>query len=51
MRTLALAIVTGVGVLLAGNLPWVAVLAPLNLRVFPSIPWTIVPMAIYLWLY
>jgi membrane protease YdiL (CAAX protease family) len=51
MSTVASAVVGGLGVLLAGNLPWVVVLAPLNLRVLPSIPWAIVPMAIYLWLY
>jgi membrane protease YdiL (CAAX protease family) len=51
MRTIASAIFAGLAVLLAGNLPWIAVLAPFNLRVFPSVPWAIVPMAIYLWLY
>jgi uncharacterized protein len=45
------AVFAGLGVLLAGNLPWIALLAPLNLRVFPSIPWAIVPMSIYLRLY
>ena len=28
-----------------------SVLAPLNLRVLPVPPWSIVPMAIYLWIY
>jgi uncharacterized protein len=51
MSTVASAVFAGLGVLLAGNLPWIALFAPLNLRVFPSIPWAIVPMAIYLWLY
>jgi len=43
--------VIGVGVLLAGNLLWAPVLAPLNLRFFPGVPWAIVPMAIYLYFY
>jgi membrane protease YdiL (CAAX protease family) len=51
MSTIGLAVVTGIGVLLAGNLPWVAFLAPLNLRFLPGVPWAIVPMAIYLWIY
>jgi membrane protease YdiL (CAAX protease family) len=51
MKTIALAVVTGMGVLLAGNLPWIAALAPLNLRFLPGLPWAVVPMAIYLWLY
>ena len=45
------AIALGVAVLLAGNLPWAALLAPLNLRVGPSVPWSVAPMAAYLWLY
>jgi membrane protease YdiL (CAAX protease family) len=49
--TIFSAIAAGVGVLLAGNLPWAALFAPLNLRFFPVVPWAIVPMAIYLWLY
>jgi membrane protease YdiL (CAAX protease family) len=51
MSTIGLAVVTGIGVLLAGNLPWVAALAPLNLRFLPGLPWAVVPMAIYLWIY
>jgi membrane protease YdiL (CAAX protease family) len=51
MTTILSAIVSGVGVLLAGNLPWAAVLAPLNLHIAPALPWTVVPMAIYLWAY
>lgn len=47
----ASAVMTGVAVLLGGNLPWVAALAPLNLRVLPVAPWSIVPMALYLWVY
>jgi uncharacterized protein len=41
----------GIGVLFAGNLPWAVVLAPLNLRFAPAVPWAIVPMAAYLWAY
>jgi membrane protease YdiL (CAAX protease family) len=41
----------GLAVLLAGGLPWGAVLAPLNLRFFPAVPWAVVPMAAYLWFY
>jgi membrane protease YdiL (CAAX protease family) len=51
MRTIASAVFAGLAVLLAGNLPWIALLAPLNLRLLPSIPWAIAPMAIYLWFY
>jgi membrane protease YdiL (CAAX protease family) len=41
----------GVGVLLAGNVLWAPVLAPLNLRFLPKVPWAIVPMTIYLSIY
>lgn len=51
MSTIASAVLIGVGVLLAGNLPWALLLAPLNLRFLPSLPWAIVPMAIYLCVY
>ena len=51
MSTVVTAILSGTAVLLAGSLPWGAVLAPLNLRLFPVAPWAIVPMAIYLVLY
>ena len=51
MTTLVAAVAAGVGVLLAGNLPWAAVLAPLNLRMSPVVPGAIAPMALYLWLY
>jgi CAAX protease family protein len=51
MSTITSAVLTGVGVLLAGNLPWALLLAPLNLRILPSLPWAIVPMAIYLCVY
>src|SRR3954454_7623233 len=44
-------VAVGVGVLLAGNLPWAALLAPLNLRFASSAPWAVVPMGAYLWTY
>ena len=51
MSTIASAVLIGVGVLLAGNLPWALLLAPLNLRFLSIVPWAIVPMAIYLCVY
>jgi membrane protease YdiL (CAAX protease family) len=51
MTAIISAVVAGLGVLLVGNLPWLALLAPLNLRLLPVVPWAIVPMAIYLMLY
>jgi membrane protease YdiL (CAAX protease family) len=45
------AVGAGIGVLLAGSLPWSAFLAPLNLRVLTIVPWAVVPMAAYLWMY
>jgi membrane protease YdiL (CAAX protease family) len=51
VSTIVTAILSGTAVLLAGSLPWGAVLAPLNLRFFPIAPWAIVPMAIYLAVY
>lgn len=51
MTTIASAVGLGIAVLLAGSLPWGAVLAPLNLRVWPQVPWALVPMAVYLWVY
>ena len=51
MTTILSAIVSGAGVLLAGSLPWGVLLAPINLRVASVVPWTIVPMTIYLWAY
>ena len=50
MTTIGLAVLSGVGVLLAGSLVWGALL-PLNFRLFPVVPWAIVPMAVYLWIY
>ena len=51
MITIASAVLAGVGVLFAGSLAWGLALAPLNLRLWPSVPWAVVPMAAYLWLY
>jgi len=51
MSTIALAVLTGIGVLLAGNLPWAMLFAPLNLRFISVAPWAVLPMGIYLWCY
>ena len=51
MNTIVSAVLTGVAVLFAGNLPWVVLLAPANLALLPKVPWAVVPMAIYLRLY
>jgi membrane protease YdiL (CAAX protease family) len=51
LTTVAAAVASGVGVLLAGSLPWMAFLAPLNLRFLTAVPWAVVPMAAYLWIY
>lgn len=51
MTTIALAVVSGVAVLFAGSLPWIAALAPANLRFGRMVPWAVVPMAAYLWAY
>jgi CAAX protease family protein len=51
MTTIALAVFTGIVVLLAGSLPWVALLAPGNLRFGTVAPWAILPMAVYLFCY
>ena len=37
--------------LFAGSLPWIALLAPANLRVAVTVPWAVVPMSAYLWAY
>ena len=37
--------------LVAGSLPWGWLLAPGNLRFGVTVPWAIVPMAVYLWAY
>src|SRR5688572_30513447 len=51
MTTIASAVLAGIGVLFAGSLAWGLVLAPLNLRFWSSVPWAVVPMAAYLWVY
>ena len=51
MATIAIAVLMGIVVLLAGNLPWGVLLVPLNLRVGRVVPWAVLPMAIYLWCY
>jgi membrane protease YdiL (CAAX protease family) len=45
------AISVGIGVLLAGNVPWAVVFARLNLRVASAVPWALAPMGSYLWVY
>ena len=44
------AVITGLGVTAAGTLPWVF-LATWNQRVLLSLPWAVLPMTLYLWLY
>jgi membrane protease YdiL (CAAX protease family) len=56
MTTILTAVITGVAVLLAGNLPWagfgpIAGLGRLNLQSWTAVPWAILPMAAYLWAY
>jgi membrane protease YdiL (CAAX protease family) len=50
VTTILAAVLSGVAVLLAGNLPWAA-LGAANLRLVPQIPWAVLPMAAYLWVY
>ena len=50
MTTIVVAVLSGVAVLLAGNVPW-GVLASANQRVGVTAPWAILPMALYLWIY
>lgn len=50
MTTIVTAMVIGVVVLLAGNLPW-AGLGALNFRMGTAVPWAILPTALYLWAY
>jgi membrane protease YdiL (CAAX protease family) len=47
---IARAVIAGLIVLVAGAGPW-SILAGWNLRVFSTVPWSIVPMAVYLWLF
>ncbi len=56
MTTILTAALTGVLVLVAGNLPWagfgpISGLGARNLRVWTAVPWAILPMAVYLWAY
>jgi membrane protease YdiL (CAAX protease family) len=56
MTTIVAAVLLGVAVLLAGNVPWgglpgVPGLASLNLRFAPAWPWAVVPAMVYLWIY
>ena len=56
MTTIVSAVMLGVVVLLAGNVPWGGIpglpgFASLNLRFAPAVPWAIVPMSLYLWIY
>ena len=44
------AVFTGVIVAAAGTLPW-ALLVRINIDHFPSIPWSVIPAAIYLWFF
>src|SRR5689334_8588391 len=50
MTTIVFAVFMGIIVLLAGNLPWVA-LGAANLHIAPLAPWAILPMAAYLFCY
>jgi membrane protease YdiL (CAAX protease family) len=56
MTTILIAVGTGVVVLLAGNLPWagfgpVTGLMTRNLGTGTAVPWAILPMTLYLWVY
>jgi hypothetical protein len=56
LPTIVRAVMAGLAVLVAGTILWGGVagypfLAGWNLRVFPGVPWAVVPMALYLWLY
>jgi membrane protease YdiL (CAAX protease family) len=56
MSTIVAAVGIGVIVLLAGNLPWagfgpIGGLARMNLRIGTALPWAMLPMALYLWVY
>jgi len=44
------ATLVGLAVAVTGNSPWAA-LALINLRVLPSVPWSVPPAAVYLWLW
>jgi membrane protease YdiL (CAAX protease family) len=51
MATILESVLRGVVVLFAGSLPWIALFAPLNLRLGNVVPWSLLPMAVYLWCY
>jgi membrane protease YdiL (CAAX protease family) len=51
MTTILTAVISGVAVLLAGNLPWVGLGGVLNQRMGVTVPWAILPMAVYLAVY
>jgi hypothetical protein len=56
LRIAVRAVVAGIIVLYAGQVPWSGIagypfLAGWNLRVLPGIPWAVVPMCVYLLLY
>ena len=44
------AVIAGLAVTAAGTLPWVFLVTS-NQRVLSSLPWAVVPMSLYLWLY
>jgi len=46
----ARAAIAGTVVAAAGIFPW-TILAGMNLRLFVGVPWAVVPMGVYLWLY
>jgi membrane protease YdiL (CAAX protease family) len=56
LPTIVRAVMAGLAVLVAGEIPWGGIagypfLAGWNLRVLPGVPWAVAPMALYLWLY
>ena len=51
MPSIVTAVLSGVAVLLGGSVAWSLVLAPLNLRLLPAIPWAVLPMTAYLIVY
>src|SRR5262245_13834610 len=56
MLVILRAVLFGAVVLLAGSTPWggfpgLTMLAGWNIRVWVSVPWSVVPMSLYLWVY
>jgi membrane protease YdiL (CAAX protease family) len=43
-------VITGALMATAGTVPW-AILASLNIKYLPAIPWAVLPTALYLWMY